>query len=220
MQTVVFSIHLKVYLYFHNQESMTDKLVAETTDKNLVWQAANSVMATAKAKASPWWRFLYSLSFLALLAAVGAYGFFTRQAKAYQEKTTIEKQSIDVLNTDIAAAENNADYKKYMWAKTVYEITKNQQGWWDRLSRIITIFEDLQKIGWDAVSFSDFSLDFSSLTLKWTVADLKVVYGSWGVVDKFNALDFAKNITITDYKKTDYGYAFSLIAQILLDHVK
>lgn len=199
---------------------MVEKLISEASDKNLVWESANSVMAYAKPKASPGWTVLYYLAFFALLGSVVAYGFFSFQGEAYKQKTAREKEAIIKLDTDISAAQNNADYRKYMGAKVVYDLSKTQQGWWDRLARIITVFEDLQKLGWDAVSFSDFSLDFSTLRLKWTVSDLKVVYWSGWVVDKFNALEFINDITITDYKKTDYGYAFSLVAQIVLDNVK
>lgn len=199
---------------------MVENMMTETSDRNLVWDAANSVMAYAKPKASPGWSVLYYLAFLALLGAVAGYGFFVWQTKTNQQNITHEKEAITKIDTDIAAAENNADYKKYMGAKVVYDLSKTQQGWGDRLARIITVFEDLQKLGGDAVSFSDFSLDFSSLRLKWTVSDLKVVYWSGWVVDKFNALEFIKDITITDYKKTDYGFAFSLVAQIVLDNVK
>lgn len=199
---------------------MVENMMTETSDRNLVWDAANSVMAYAKPKASPGWSALYYLAFLALLGAFVGYGFFVWQTKTNQQNITHEKEAITKIDTDIAAAENNADYKKYMGAKVVYDLSKTQQGWGDRLARIIAVFEDLQKLGGDAVSFSDFSLDFSSLRLKWTVSDLKVVYWSGWVVDKFNALEFIKDITITDYKKTDYGFAFSLVAQIVLDNVK
>lgn len=199
---------------------MVENMMTETSDRNLVWDAANSVMAYAKPKASPGWSVLYYLAFLALLGAFVGYGFFVWQTKTNQQNITHEKEAITKIDTDIAAAENNADYKKYMGAKVVYDLSKTQQGWGDRLARIIAVFEDLQKLGGDAVSFSDFSLDFSSLRLKWTVSDLKVVYWSGWVVDKFNALEFIKDITITDYKKTDYGFAFSLVAQIVLDNVK
>ena len=123
-------------------------------------------MAYAKPKASPGWSVLYYLAFLALLGAVAGYGFFVWQTKTNQQNITHEKEAITKIDTDIAAAENNADYKKYMGAKVVYDLSKTQQGWGDRLARIITVFEDLQKLGGDAVSFSDFSLDFSSLRLK------------------------------------------------------
>ncbi len=199
---------------------MVENMTTELSDKNLVWDAANSVMAYAKPKASPGWSVLYYLAFLVLIGSVVAYGFFTRQTQTNQQKTSIKKEAIIKIDNDISAAENNADYRKYMWAKVVYDLSKTQQGWGDRLSRIIMVFEDLQKLWWDAVTFSDFSLDFSSLRLKWTVSDLKVVYWSGWVVDKFNSLEFIKDITITDYKKTDYGFAFSLVAQIVLDNVK
>jgi hypothetical protein len=38
------------------------------------------------------------------------------------------------------------------------------------------------------------------------------------VVDQFNALDFLQDISITDYKKSNDGYAFTLVAKVVLQN--
>jgi hypothetical protein len=67
--------------------------------------------------------------------------------------------------------------------------------------------------------FSNFQLDYSQLTLQGTVSDLKLVYGTNGVVDQFNALDFLEDIKITEYNKSEDGFTFSLSAKVILQHV-
>lgn len=196
-----------------NQASLREKF--QVTEN-----ALNSVMAEPKAKASWKWRFLYGFSIFLLLAAIGAYGFFTWQTIEFNNQVAQDQEAIAKLDADIQAAEKNADYIKYAWAKLVHWMQQEQQWWVDRLSRIMTVFDDLQSLWGGVATFSDFSIDFSSLHLKGTVAWLSVMYGSWGVIDKFNPLDFIDDITITDYKKIDNGYSFDLVAQILLENVK
>lgn len=45
------------------------------------------------------------------------------------------------------------------------------------------------------------------------------MYGKSGIIDQFNALGFLENITISDYKKTEDGYTFTLVADVVLHHV-
>lgn len=198
-------------------ESEVMKRLQDAPDRPL-----NSVMASdkTKVKASWWWTFLYYVAILVLLGAAWWYVFSRRQTTEYTTKLTTQNQAIAAIDADIAQAEQNGEYMKYAWAKHVYNTQMKQQWWWDRLSRIITVFENLQKLGNNNVTFSDFSLDFSSLHLKGTVSSLKLIYWSGWIVDTFNGLDFIDEITITDYKKTEYGYSFSLVAQILLENVK
>jgi hypothetical protein len=83
----------------------------------------------------------------------------------------------------------------------------------------LAVFARLQQVGGANVSFSNFTLDYQSLSLEWTVSDLSVIYGKWWVVDMFNELEFLTNINIPAYKKSENWFSFNLSAQILLDNV-
>ncbi|MBP6085928.1 hypothetical protein KA478_01825 [Patescibacteria group bacterium] len=82
----------------------------------------------------------------------------------------------------------------------------------------MNIFAKLQQLGGPNVRFSNFSLGFDSLSLQGTVNDLKLMYGKGGIIDQFNALEFLKNISIPDYKKTDDGFTFSLVADVVIQN--
>ncbi len=83
----------------------------------------------------------------------------------------------------------------------------------------MAVFSTLQQLGGGGTRFSDFNLGFSTITMKGVVRDLKLVYGKGGVVDQFNALEFVKNIKISQYTKSEDGYIFTLTADILLNNV-
>jgi hypothetical protein len=178
----------------------------------------NSVMSSWQPAVRGIWRLLYPLSFVAALVAIAIWWFSFVQAKHYETLTKQQNVAIDTLNKDIDAAMKDNQYVRYAAAKQV--VQKNPATWWwDRLSRIMSVFATLQQLGWwSTVRFSDFAVDFSSLHLKGTVSDLVLIYGKWWVIDQFNALDFLQDISITDYKRSNDGYAFTLVAKVVLQN--
>ena len=178
----------------------------------------NSVMASGLPKVRSGRKWVYILSFLVFLGAVLVYGYSLAQTKYYQSLISGEQEQIAKLNSDIAAAQKDDRYVKYTVAKDI--VSQNTLAWrWDRLSRILNVFSKLQQLGWSNIRFSDFTLDYESLSLKWTVSDLKLVYWKWGVIDMFNDLEFLSEITIPSYKKSDDWFNFSLAAKVLLKNV-
>ena len=179
---------------------------------------ANSVMDSSLPKVRGSRKLLYTLSYLIAIGTIWIVGYCFFQTKYYESLIQKEQTAISDIDTDINTAMKNDRYVKYAAAKDI--IATHSFAWrWDRLSRIMNVFAKLQQLGWANVHFSDFSVDFSSLTLKWTVSDLKLVYGKWWVIDQFNELEFLKTISIPDYKKTDDGYTFSLVADVVLQNV-
>ncbi len=179
----------------------------------------NSVMTESQPSVRGLWKFLYASSFLVSLVVIVWVAFAFVQTKRYQAKNTQEQQKIAWLDSDISLAMKDPQYVKYAAAKKLVATQANTVWRWDRLSRIMSVFTTLQQLWWSSVRFSDFGIDFSSLRLKWTVSDLKLMYGKWGIVDQFNALEFLKEISITEYNKTDDGYTFTLVAQVVLQNV-
>ncbi len=175
-------------------------------------------MASGLPKVRSGRKWIYILSFLVFLAAVCIYGYSFAQTKYYQSLIRGEQEKITVLNNDIAAAQKDERYVKFTVAKNI--VSQNTLAWrGDRLSRILNVFSKLQQLGWSNIRFSDFTLDYESLSLKWTVSDLKLVYWKWWVIDMFNDLEFLSEITIPSYKKSDDWFTFSLAAKVLLKNV-
>lgn len=178
----------------------------------------NSVMASGLPKVRSGRRYIYILSFLVFLWTAVVCGYWFVQTKRYESLIDWEQTEINLLNEAITAAKKDERYVKYTVAKDI--VAKNTLVWrWDRLSRIMNVFTKLQQLWWANIRFSDFSLDYESLSLKWTVSDLKLVYGKGGVIDMFNDLEFLKEITIPSYQKSEDWFTFSLAAQVLLKNV-
>ncbi len=179
----------------------------------------NSVMTSSQPSVRGLWKFLYVASFLAAIVVVGWVGFAFVQSKRYESNLSTQQQKIAALDWDIALAMQDPQYVKYAAAKQIVATQAGSAGRGDRLSRIMSVFTTLQQLWGSNVRFSDFAIDFSSLRLKGTVSDLKLMYGKGGIVDQFNALEFLKDISITDYKKAEDGYTFTLVAQVVLQNV-
>jgi hypothetical protein len=178
----------------------------------------NSVMASGLPSVSSGRKRLYRVSFLVFFIAVWVTIYSLVQTKYYNSLSSKEQEQITKLNNDIASAQKDERYLKFSVAKNI--VAQNTVVWrWDRLSRILNVFGKLQQLGWSNIRFSDFTLDYEALSLKWTVSDLKIVYGSWWVIDTFNALEFLDEITIPSYKKTEEWFTFSLTAKVLLKNV-
>lgn len=178
----------------------------------------NSVMASGLPKVRSGRKGIYILSFFVFFAAVWVYGYSLAQTKYYQSLIRTEQEQIAVLNNDIAAAQKDDRYVKFTVAKNI--VAQNTLSWrGDRLSRILNVFSKLQQLGWANIRFSNFSLDYESLSLQGAVSDLKLVYWKWWVVDMFNDLEFLSEITIPSYKKTEDWFTFSLAAKVLLKNV-
>lgn len=177
----------------------------------------NSVMASSMPKVRGIRRGLYMLSYLIFFWIIigGAYAY--AQTKNYESRIQKEQEAISVLDNDISAAMKDERYTKYAAAK--YIVSTNPVSWWgDRLSRILNIFAKLQQLWGPNVRFSDFGLDYTALSLRGTVNDLKLMYGKGWIIDQFNWLEFLKNISIPDYKKTEDGFTFSLVADVILQN--
>lgn len=179
----------------------------------------NSVMMEERPSVRGLWKMLYALSFLIVIALIAWVAFAMIQTQRYESNITSQKQKVASLDSDIALAMQDPQYVRYAAAKEVVRTQKNVAWRGDRLSRVMSVFSTLQQLWGSSVRFSDFALDFSSLRLKGTVSDLKLMYGKWGIVDQFNALEFLQDISISDYEKTEDGYTFTLVAQVVLQNV-
>lgn len=178
----------------------------------------NSVMASSLPKVRSGWMGAYVLSIFVFIGVAWVYVYSMMQVGRYNGLIAQEQEKITALQNDITTAQKDERYLKYVAAK---EIVANNPvvWWWDRISRVMNVFTKLQQLWGANIRFSDFSIDYESLSLKWTVSDLKLIYGKWWVIDMFNELDFLQKISVPWYRKTDDWFEFSLAAQVILNNV-
>lgn len=102
--------------------------------------------------------------------------------------------------------------------------------WFDHITKIIDILNSLKSVDSsdsDSVILTDFNVSLDTISLRWKVSNLSTLYYSsdknWiqSLIDKFEWLDFIKNMTIQSYSKVDDGYfEFVLQAKIINDASK
>jgi subtilase family serine protease len=177
----------------------------------------NSVMQSAKPNVRGTWRLLYLLSWLVAIGVIVLLGFTFMQHQRLGDQIAKANTEIARLQSEIDSAQKDTDYVRYAASKSVQaSIQWGERG--DRLTRIMAVFATLQQVGGSSMRFTNFQLDYSQLSLQGSVSDLKLIYGTNGVVDQFNALDFLEDIKITEYHKSVDGFTFSLSAKVILQH--
>ncbi len=102
--------------------------------------------------------------------------------------------------------------------------------WFDHITKIIDILNNLKSVDSsesDSVILTDFNVSLDKISLRWKVSNLSLLYYSspqkWvkSLIDKFESLDFIKNMTIQSYNRVDENYfEFVLEAKIINDATK
>lgn len=128
---------------------------------------------------------------------------------------------------DSVIAEKNAkldmEYKdpkvnKFKLSEFVFD-KENSVSWSKTISSLISIYEDLRKIDSQdsGLTLTDFKVTEESVQLIWEISDIKKVYITWGIIDKFISPDFVDTIMIPSYNKVNNNYMFNLDAKIKLN---
>jgi hypothetical protein len=128
-----------------------------------------------------------------------------------------EQASIDKLWWDTTFA-------KYAFAKKfASEHKKKRSKHIESLFGVLQAIQDNSYIGANAITLTDFSISPTSISLKWNVTNLILIYYSSdkykyvSLIDRFTGLSFVKNIRIQQYTKDDKWYSFTLDADIITD---
>lgn len=149
----------------------------------------------------------------------------------YLIQNNIEEQKINLNQEEekLAEYEKVVDYKKFMLTKNLEEKSTNMP-WFEHIPKIMAIFEDLKNVdasSTDTITLSDFKVSLSEISLKWSVSSLKALYYSSpngkfkSLLDKFQELDFIKDMEIKNYEKVwDRYFEFVLNAKLTNDDTK
>ncbi len=175
----------------------------------------NSVMDDAQKVRAPW-RKAYIFVLIIFLAYLGYRWFAFAMTQVQRSQQSDLQEAIATQDAEIAKAYESEDFVTYAAGKKLLQ-TNTDNGWLERLTRVIEIFTTLQNLGGGNVQFSDFKIDFDEISLKGTVPNLSYIYANNGVIDQFTSLEFITNVTIKDYQKEDNGFEFTLTADISLD---
>ena len=67
------------------------------------------------------------------------------------------------------------------------------------------------------ISLDNFQINQKSISLRWTVSNISVIYQSEGLLDKFLSLSFIQDIRIPYYREGNDGFSFILDANLKED---
>jgi hypothetical protein len=167
---------------------------------------------------------VYSLCILTLLGMSIVYGS-TFAVDAYLQDRLISQQTL--ITTEQSSIDKlwwDATFAKYAFAKKFTEQNKKKRSKHiESLFAVLQAIQDNSYIWANAITLTDFSITPTSISLKWNVTNLILIYYSsekykyTSLIDRFTGLSFVKNVRIQQYTKDDTWYSFTLDADIITD---
>jgi len=126
----------------------------------------------------------------------------------------------------LSAHESATSYDKFLLVSDL-EQKATDMPWFEHIPKILEIFQDLKNLdptSSDIITLSDFNVSLDEITLKGSVSSLKALYynsptGNFkALLDRFEELDFIKDINIRTYDKvSDKYFEFVLNAKVITD---
>lgn len=172
---------------------------------------------------------LFSLSFVALIISLLLYAYLLWSIYLLNNRIDKRNQLLVQQNTQIEKIQKEIWYEKFNSIRDLENQSKVMP-WFDHITKIIDILNSLKSVDSsesDSVVLTDFNVSLDKISLRWKVSNLSTLYYSsaqnWiqSLIDKFEALDFIKNMSIQSYNKADDGYfEFVLQAKIINDASK
>ncbi len=112
-------------------------------------------------------------------------------------------------------------FEKFSLVKNL-EANNPQMPWSEHIEKVSEIIDGVKELSaWsDNIKLEEFQISLENLSLKGSVSNLRILYhmpyGRLSLIERFESLDFLKDIAIQTYdKKTwDLGFSFVLTAKV------
>jgi len=169
---------------------------------------------------------IFQFVMIIFLLWVWTYWYFRTDIYIQQKKINKEQWLLDTQNEQLILSQNVAEHHKLLAVK---ELEKNvtSMPWSKHIPKVIAMLESLKDVDIsesETVVLSDFSVSLDSISLKWKVSSLLLLYINSpkrkikSLLDKFADLDFIEDIRIQTYEKTDERhFEFVLDANVVID---
>lgn len=176
----------------------------------------------------PWYskvEFLFKILLGALLLSLGAFLFFRIDIYLTERKISLQQDVLDAQNKQLDAYMQLTGYQKLAMLRDLEEKTYTMP-WFQHIPKVISILENVKSVdGSDSenIILSDFKVSLDEISVKWKVSNLKLLYytspnGSYtSLFDRFQSLDFIKDIKINTYAKAGDYFEFVLTAKVIND---
>lgn len=164
------------------------------------------------------WEVYFYITTFAFLVLLWFMLFDYVMIKTYKSWITEYEWVIAQKTAKLETESKDTKVNKFKLSEFVFD-KENSLSWNKTISSLIEIYEDLRKIDSQdsGLILTDFKVTQESVQLLWEVNDIKKVYISWGVIDKFMSPDFVDTILIPSYNKVNNNYIFNLDAKIKLN---
>ena len=142
----------------------------------------------------------------------------------------VEQTKVHQIQQEISIFSDIPGFDKLQLVKNM-EQNHYQMLWSDRIQAVIEIFDTILEV--DTVEsrniiLSDFKISLEEISLNGYVSNLRILYDSpdpetkTALIDRFEQLDFLKEISIRTYERSDdsLGYNFVLTAKVVNDDTK
>lgn len=134
-----------------------------------------------------------------------------------EKQISSKTQEIAEKQSQLNSLTSSEEFKRYDLAKSLNNKEKNVY-WTDTISSLIYMFDKVKSLNWtDGTSFNDFKVDMNSIKLSISTQDIKAIYASGWILDRFLWLEFVNKVNVPNYKKEWTIYQFDLDAKIKTD---
>ena len=125
-------------------------------------------------------------------------------------------QSVADLQKQLDTLRTSQDVVRFDIAKYI-ETKEKTTEWSQNITNLIAMYTKLKALSQSSNEkfvLSDFIVDTDQISVKGKVTDMRYVYVTNGIIDRFVGLDFVKEVQIPYYKKAGDYYEFVLQASV------
>ena len=169
-------------------------------------------------------RHIYVLGLLVIVLWVISYGA-SFAANIWLDQQVEKRQSqLSAVQTKVMQIGSERDFFSYDFAKKITKEKSIKRS--DHIKALITVLSQIQNndyVGANVIQLSDFSITPESISVKWKVSNLLLLYYSskiknyTSVIERFAELPFISGLSIKKYTKIGEYFEFVLTADINLN---
>lgn len=164
------------------------------------------------------WEVTFYVIWFIFLVSIWFYWYNLFQDFRLSAKIQDTTDKISLIDSEIKKIKSTDEFRRYEYAKYIEDNVQSVY-WFDTIKSLISIFDGLKNMwSWSQdLMLNDFKVSLDSIRIGWQVTDMKNIYMSWGLIDKFIWFDYIDTITIPSYTKRVSSYEFILDAKIKLN---
>lgn len=170
------------------------------------------------------WNLFYRLLLMISILAIVGFIYFKVDIYLTNQKIAINKDVIAQQDEELAQFSNNSGYARFLYAQKL-DLEIDAMNWSDRINKVADMLDDLRRVDGsqsETIELSDFVVGLDKISLRGTVSNLALLYynsnsGYKSLLDRFEELDFIRDMEIKTYEKKDWNYEFVLEANVIND---